>query len=85
MSLSNQETLLNSPADRIEPVTASDTVDLPGGICRALLVGSGGIADIRDKRGNLVSSVPLQTGYNPIRASRVQLTNIVATDIFALY
>ena len=65
MTFTNQETLLNSPADRIEPVTASDTVDLPGGVCRALLVGSGGIADIRDKRGNLVSSCLLYTSPSP--------------------
>jgi hypothetical protein len=81
----NQQTMLNSPADRIAPVTASDTVDLPGGPCRALLVGTAGNADIRDQRGTLVSTVPLQAGYNPIRVLRVQSTNLTAANIFALY
>jgi hypothetical protein len=31
---------LSSPASRILPITPDDGNDLPGGICRALLVGT---------------------------------------------
>lgn len=74
-----------SPSTRIVSVTPDDDNDLPNGRCRALLVGTGGSADIIDGEENSVSGVPLQTGYNPISVRRVKLTNLTASTIFALY
>ena len=68
-----------------QPVTASDTVNLPGGACRSLLVGTGGAATLIAPNGSLRTAVPLQTGYNPIGALRVFSTGLTASDIWALY
>lgn len=76
---------LSAPAGMVVAVTASDSADLPDGICRSLLVGTGGAADILDATGVKRSAVPLQTGYNPIGVQRVYATNIVASNIWALY
>lgn len=76
---------LDSPATTLAPVTASDGVDLPGGVCRALLVGSGGLATVIDASGAERVGVPLQSGYNPIRVGRVKATGLAASNIWALY
>lgn len=65
-------------------VTKSDTADLPDGVCRGLLVGTAGTANLDDLRGNARTSVPLQQGYNPLRVRRVR-TGGTADDIWALY
>jgi len=75
---------LSSPARVLKPVTKSDSTDLPDGTCRAILVGSGGTANIIDASGNDLAGVPLQTGFNPVRVSRVK-TGGTATDIWAIY
>lgn len=80
----NPETLI-TPAFSVRAVTPSDTVNLPGGVCRALLVGTAGAADIVDASGTSCSAVPLQAGYNPIGVMRVNLTNLGAANIWALY
>ncbi len=65
-------------------VTKNDNADLPDGICRGLLVGTAGTANLHDMRGNLRSNVPLQQGYNPLRVRRVR-TSGTADNIWALY
>jgi hypothetical protein len=80
----NKEMLI-VPALAMQAVSPSDSADLPNGVCRALLVGSGGAADLVDASGNTCASFPLQTGYNPIGVTRVKLTNLVASNIWALY
>lgn len=75
---------LSSPARAVRPVTKDDGADLPDGTCRALLVGSGGTANLVDAAGNDLSGVPLQTGYNPVRVARFK-TGGTATDIWAIY
>lgn len=72
-----------SPAGAIVPVTPSDATNFA--MCRALLVGTAGAADIVDGSGTLRASVPLQQGYNPIHCQRVNLTNLTAANIWALY
>lgn len=67
------------------PVTPSDTVDLPDGIARALLVGTPGAATLQDRNGVVRTGVPLQAGYNPIDVKRVYLTALGAANIWALY
>lgn len=69
----------------IVPVTPSDTDPLPSGICRGLLVGTAGSADLIDGSGALRSGVPLQQGYNPLSVRRINDTNLTADDIWALY
>lgn len=65
----------------------SDTVDLPGGTARGLLVGTAGAATILDASGSTTSRllVPLQAGFNPIAVKRVFSTNLTADNIWALY
>lgn len=75
----------NSCAIAIVPITASDTVLLPNGTCRSLLVGTAGAADLIDASGALRSAVPLQVGFNPIGVQRINLTNLVASNLWALY
>ncbi|MGB8603380.1 MAG: hypothetical protein WCD42_14390 [Rhizomicrobium sp.] len=71
-------------AKAIVSVTLSDTADLPGGICRGLLVGTAGTANLVDASDNEVSSLPLQVGYNPIQVKRIK-TGGTAANIWALY
>jgi hypothetical protein len=75
---------LSSPASHIEPVTPDDDNDLPGGTCRALLVGTAGTATIVDASGVEQSGVPLQQGFNPIGVRRVK-TGGSAASLWALY
>lgn len=75
---------LSSPARALSPITKDDGADLPDGTCRALLVGSGGTANIVDAAGNDLANVPLQTGFNPLRVARVK-TGGSASDIWAIY
>ncbi len=77
-----------SPAVRIRPVTASDTVNVPLEVCRALLVGTAGNARIIDASGvdtGNTNLVPLQAGYNPIGVQRIFATGLTAANIWALY
>lgn len=74
-----------SPANSVVPVTPSDSVDLPQGWARGLLVGTSGTAKITDGSGAIVTGVPLQAGYNPIRVQRVWSTGTTAAAIYALY
>jgi hypothetical protein len=75
---------LSSPASRILPITPDDGNDLPGGICRALLVGTAGTATLVDASGAEHSGVPLQQGFNPIGVRRVK-TGGSAVNLWALY
>ena len=72
-------------AGGIQPVIASDSVDLPGGTCIGLLCGTGGLATIVDAGGITRTGVPLQPGYNPIACKRVFATGLLALNIWALY
>jgi len=53
-------------------------------VCRALLVGTAGTANVTFPNGSTASSIPLQAGYNPI--SIVKLTALgTASNVWALY
>lgn len=80
MSGSNRGT---APAFTYVPVTKADS-DLAGGICRGLLVGTAGTANLQDAGGTTRTNVPLQAGYNPIMCKQVR-TGGTASDIWALY
>lgn len=80
-----------NPAGALRFVTASDTADLPqvnGQFPRALLVGTAGsarIIDISRTDSGGTNLIPLQAGYNPIRAVRIFSTGLTAANIWALY
>ncbi len=72
-----------APADAYAPVTKANA-DLPGGVCRGLLVGSPGTANLQEVDGTIRANVPLQQGYNPLVCKQVR-TGGTADDIWALY
>jgi len=65
------------------PVTKADT-DLPGGVCRALLVGTAGTANLMQSDGTTRADVPLQQGMNALVCKQVR-TGGTAADIWAIY
>jgi hypothetical protein len=65
------------------PVTKADA-NLTDGVCRGLLVGTAGTANLMDAKGNTRANVPLQAGYNPLSVLQVR-TGGTADAIFALY
>ena len=73
----------SSPAELYIPVTKADT-DLPGGICRGLLVGVAGTANLQQMDGTIRTNVPLQQGYNPLVVKQVRAGG-TAADIWAIY
>lgn len=66
------------------PVTKADATDLPGGICRALWVGTAGTANLVQTDGTARADFPLLAGLNPVMVLQVQLGG-TADDIWALY
>ena len=81
---SSQSAGLIGPAAQILPITKSDTDDLANGICRALLVGTPGTANLMDATGNAVANVPLQPGFNPIGVRRL-MTGGTVDNVWAIY
>ncbi len=71
------------PAEALRAVTKANSA-LPDGVCRGLLVGTAGTANIMDGTGEICANVPLQQGYNPIICRQVR-TGGSASDIWALY
>lgn len=68
----------------VVPVTPSDTADLPDGMCRGLLIGTGGTLNVIDAGGTLRTGVPFQAGDTWIAVRRV-LTGGTAANVWALY
>lgn len=71
------------PLDAIVPVDPANA-PLPNGPCRALWVGVGGTANIRDGSGTIRVGVPLFAGLNPIVCQEVRPGG-TADDIWAGY
>ena len=85
--MSRQSLSATSPGTSLVFLTASDTVDLAGGACRGLLVGTAGTARVITEHGEdtgAVNLVPLQAGYNPISIKR-WYTGGTAANIWAIY
>lgn len=73
------------PASNAVTVTASDSADLPDGICRALNVSVSGNVSVITETGNTVT-VYIAAGISfPLRCSRVRSTGTSAGTIVALY
>lgn len=70
-------------ADAYPLVTKADA-DLPDGVCRGLLVGTAGTANLMDRFGSIETDVPLQQGYNPLVVKQVRAGG-TADNIRALY
>ena len=71
------------PGRKYVPVTKA-AGDLPGGVCRTLLVGTPGTANLTQEDGTPRDNVPLQQGYNPIVCKQVRPGG-TAADIWAVY
>ena len=74
----------SDPAMACVAVTPADDTDLPGGVCRSLLLGAAGAVKITDASGNTTTPT-MPAGYNPIQVVRVWSTGTTATGIHALY
>jgi hypothetical protein len=72
-----------APAELFVPVTKADS-DLANGLCRGLLVGTAGTANLMQLNGSIQANVPLQQGYNPLAVKQVR-TGGTADNIWALY
>ncbi len=67
------------------PVTPSNTVDLPGGVTRALLVNQPGAVAVVYRDGTEDSLFLLEGVFHPVEVVRVKLTGTTATGIKAGY
>lgn len=74
----------SAPARGVAVVTPNDGTDLPGGECRALLIGTAGNVAIDTEQSTNVI-VPAPVGVLPIAVKRVRSTNTTALNIVALY
>jgi hypothetical protein len=75
------------PATGAAAVTPSNTVALPGGVCRGLYVGGAGdVAAVLADQGAAVTFVAVPAGtFMPVRVFRVNSTGTTATNLVALY
>lgn len=72
------------PSYIYDAVTPSDTVDLPGGVCRSLLIAVGGTLSVIRSDGNQVDlTVPAGMFYGYV--ARVRASGTAATGITAMY
>lgn len=75
----------SSPAYYAAAVTASDSVSLPGGACRALWVGVAGDVSAVCGSQAVVFKGAQAGSVIPASVTRVNATGTTATDIVALY
>lgn len=73
----------SDPVFDMVAVTKANT-DLAGGVTRGLLCGTAGTVNLKMASNSIVTSVPLQQGYNPLEVIQVRV-NGTADDIWALY
>ncbi len=71
----------SGPAEQMGLITKGAA--LPFGKCRGILCGTAGTANITVNTV-VLTNVPLQQGYNPIRVDSVQ-SGGTAADLWALY
>lgn len=62
-----QKRNVTEPADLYVTVTPGSG-DLANGLCRAILCSADGALNLTDKWGNVRTNIPVQKGYNPLRA-----------------
>lgn len=71
-----------NPAAKAVKLTAHDTNTFA--VCRGLLVGTAGTADVTFWDDTEAVDLPLQAGYNPLSIKRFK-TGKTASDVWALY
>ena len=77
-----------SPINDLQPVTPSDSTDLPNGVSRGLLFTTSGNVTFITAKGTQVT-IPVNTNWfgavQFIRAKRILATGTTSTGIFACY
>lgn len=84
LSAAQKPVSVRDPAVDVVPVVPNDTVDLPDGECRALIVTCDGALRILTPFGS-DRTIQVPIGVLPIQAKRVFATGTTAQGITALY
>jgi len=71
-------------AESVTPANSNLPLVATYGATKGLLVSSAGTANLMMESGNIVTGMPLQVGYNPLRVKQVR-TGGTASGIYALY
>jgi hypothetical protein len=82
-----QDNGLGPPYRALKPVSPSNTVDLPDGVCSGLYCSGAGNVNITDEAGN-TNVIAITAGWaniTQILVRRVHSTSTTATGIIALY
>lgn len=77
----------SSPAIAYKKVTASDTVDFPDGVSRAIILDQDIVCTLIDPSNNTCTGIPLVKGWNPGGAKRIFATDlsVPTANIWAVY
>lgn len=75
----------NGPASSYAAVTPDDGADLPGGVARAVYVGTAGALRVISPEGDDVTIQSAGGQYHPLRVARVMAAGTDAAGIVALY
>jgi hypothetical protein len=70
---------------KYRPITKSDTVNFPDGVCDAIYVGTAGVVVVVMENGDICPFTAVAGGILPVRAKRVNDTDTVPTLMVALY
>lgn len=75
-----------APSSVYVPVTPGSGA-LTNGLCRAILCSADGALNLTDASGTVRTNVPVQKGYNPLRASVINnpSSGSAPTTVVALY
>lgn len=73
-----------TPFTDIQAVVPADGADLPGGVCRALLISVGGTLKVNNAQG-VTRAVTVPAGKIDLQVQRVWASGTAATGISALY
>jgi hypothetical protein len=76
---------MDTPYNKAEAITKSDTVDIPGGLTKAVYVGGAGIVVAVFQDGSTANFTAVAGEILPIAVKRVNSTTTSATLMVALY
>jgi hypothetical protein len=77
---------LTAPYNRIKAISASDTVNLPDGVCDAILVnGAGNVVVVLENDETATITGVVAGTILPLTVKRVNATSTTATNMYALY
>jgi hypothetical protein len=77
---------LTAPYNRIKAITTSDTVNLPDGVCDAILVnGAGNVVVVLENDETTTITGVVAGTILPLTVKRVNATSTTATNMYALY